>query len=183
MNQTNLDVVMVRPNLQDIPQCEIKEGYRIRCYRPGDEEAWVRIHDLADEYNKVTVAAFRENFGSDLQVLRSRGFYLDSPDGETVGTATAWYNLNFEGKDWGRVHWVAITPEHQGKGVSKPLLSAVMNRLAQSHERAYLTTSTARIPAIHLYLTFGFHPYFGDPDSHTAWATVRQVLQHPLLDM
>jgi GNAT superfamily N-acetyltransferase len=182
MGILNLDIAMIRPDMADIPQHPLPEGFSIRNYRPGDEEAWVAIHELADQYNRITRLTFEAEFGWDLPSFADRGFFLDAPDGRTIGTASAWYDSNFLGELAGRVHWVAIVPEYQARGLSKPLLSAVMNRLAESHDRVFLTTSSARIAAMRLYLDFGFRPLIRSPQCESGWAEVRKWIAHPLLE-
>jgi GNAT superfamily N-acetyltransferase len=52
---------------------------------------------------------------------------------------------------------VAILPDYQGRGLSKPLLSQALRRLWElGHTRAYLTTSAERMVALRLYERFGF---------------------------
>jgi len=80
----------------------------------------------------------------------------------------------------GRVHWVAIDPEHQGRGLSKPLLSTVCNTLAaMGHDEAYLVTSSGRVAAIRLYLHFGFVPVTDAPEAAVAWAALEPILRSP----
>ncbi len=58
------------------------------------------------------------------------------------------------------MHWVAIAADHQGQGLSKPLLSAVLRRLVElGHTKAYLTTSTERPVALALYRLLGSWRY------------------------
>jgi ribosomal protein S18 acetylase RimI-like enzyme len=95
---------------------------------------------------------------------------LLAPDGQAIGTATAWFKDNFEGRRFGRVHWVAIVPEYQGRGLAKPLMSTICRRLQElGHDCAYLTTSTARLPAINLYRRFGFEPLIRTPEEADIW--------------
>jgi len=83
-----------------------------------------------------------------------------------------------EGQRYGRVHWVAIVPEMQGKGLSKPMLSVVLDRLRElGHGRAYLTTNTVRTAAINLYLKFGFAPDIRAPHEVGAWRDVRAQIK------
>jgi GNAT superfamily N-acetyltransferase len=73
----------------------------------------------------------------------------------------------------GRVHWMAILPEFQGRGLGKALLSTICHRLRElGHERAYLHTSAARIPAIKLYLKFGFEPMIRNAEERAVWKEV-----------
>lgn len=168
---------MIRPHLEEIPQFGFPAGYRLRTFTDPDIREWVHIHELADRFNNVTLDTFYNEFGADMAALKARSFYLDTCDGTTIGTATAWYNPTFEGEDYGRVHWVAIIPEAQGKGLSKPLLTAVMNCLRAYHRKAYLVTSSARLAAIRLYLEFGFLPYINPEFPREGWLAVKQNFQ------
>ncbi len=170
-----IPVRMVRENLEDVPRFELPPPYTLRWYRPGDEEAWLEIHQRADKYNVATPELFEQQFGTDADTLGRRQCYLCDPDGAAIGTATAWFDDDYRGRAWGRVHWVAVVPERQGQGLSKPLLSRVCLRLRElGHERAYLSTQTVRIRAINLYLKFGFAPEIEDDGDARAWRQVRE---------
>ena len=168
----NIGLCMLRENLEGLPRCDPPEGFRIRSYEPGDEEAWVRIHLLADKHNQATPEIFRDEFGGSVKDLRARQLYLCEGD-DAVGTASAWYGA-LDGRPFGRVHWVAIVPEMQGRGLASPLLSAVCRRMAEmGHERAYLTTNAVRVPAINLYLKFGFKPWPRSEEEQEAWRRLK----------
>lgn len=98
------------------------------------------------------------------------------PAGEAIGTATAWFDT-YRGQLYGLVHWVAIIPQQQGRGLAKPLLTAVCNRLRDLHHQgAYLITGTVRIPAIKLYLKFGFVPDIKSEQDAEAWRSIQAKL-------
>ena len=61
------------------------------------------------------------------------------------------------------------------------MMSVAMAYLKRFHERSFLGTSSGRIPAIKVYLDFGFYPDLGQENSQQAWAEVASVLQHPVL--
>ena len=172
---------MIRTTLEALPRYTLPPGFQVRTYRDGDADHWVRIHELADKYNKVTSETFHKEFGYNIEAMRERGFFLETQASEVIGTATAWYDEVFESERYGRVHWVAIIPEYQGRGLAKPLLSKVMDCLLRAHSKAYLVTSSARIPAIQLYLKFGFQPFLHYVESIKAWDFVSTRLDHPLL--
>ncbi len=168
--ERNISVVMVRENLEGVPQFELPPGFGFSWFEPGDEEAWVRINDVADRYNTITRELFFREYGDDAGVHHDRICFIENSAGEKIATASAWFNDSFRGGRWGRVHWVAVIPQMQGRGLSKPLMSAVCNRLRELGERrAYLVTSTARVPAISLYLRFGFKPDISDSESVAVW--------------
>jgi ribosomal protein S18 acetylase RimI-like enzyme len=88
---------------------------------------------------------------------------------------------DFEGEERGRVHWVGIVPSYQGRKLSKPLLSAVVARLAIDHQKAYLNTQTTSYQAVNLYLNFGFMSYLGNDSGKEGWVLMEQILHRKIL--
>jgi GNAT superfamily N-acetyltransferase len=179
--QRDIPVTMVRKDLENIPDYALAPGYSLRAYQPGDEELWRQIHLLADRYNAFQPDLFFQEFGHDRELLEERQLYLCDVNGNAVGTATAWFNNDYKGQVCGWVHWVAIVPQEQGKGSSKALMTGVCNLLRElGHSRAYLITSTARIPAINLYLRFGFVPEINYDYDARIWCELEKVLREPV---
>jgi GNAT superfamily N-acetyltransferase len=70
----------------------------------------------------------------------------------------------------------------QGKGLANPLMSIICHRLRElGHSRFYLTTSTARIPAINLYLKFGFQPEINSNEDLLAWREISNKLKYKVI--
>ena len=185
MASENISVSMTRATLTDLPQFALPAPYTLRWYELGDEQAWVDIHVAADAYHTFTMATFEQEFGADRALLSTRQAYLCDEAGKPIGTTSAWFYNDEEGDPYGLVHWVAIHPTAQGKGLSKPLLGLVCERLrALGHSQGYLNTSTGRIPAISLYLHFGFVPQMRRDRETTlrAWRQVSERLQHPAVE-
>ncbi len=71
---------------------------------------------------------------------------FDNHDGEKIATATAYYDITGRDKSgdaW--LHWVAVSKEYQGKGLSKPLISYVLNimcKLGYTHAKIPTQTTT-----------------------------------------
>jgi GNAT superfamily N-acetyltransferase len=173
----NIDLTMVRGDLDGIPAYPLPHGYAIRPYVSGDERAWVEIQSAADAYNVITPALFRREYGDDPEELARRLCMLVDAGGAPIGSAAAWFGERGGEPPWGRVHWVAIHPAHQGRGLAKPMLSRVCATLRDvGHDRAYLTTGTARVPAIALYLHFGFVPSIGGPEDEAAWGELLRAI-------
>jgi len=173
-----MEVSMIRDNLDNLPEFSLEAPFSLRLFRSGDELEWVKIHKAANTYNNITIKDFERNFGDDPTALHERMFFLCDKNGKAIGTATAWYNPDYHGKNYGRVHWVAIVQDYQGRGLSKPLLSAVCSRLRNlAHSRAYLYTQTERVPAISLYLKFGFKPEIRSEEERAPWAMLKN--SHP----
>jgi GNAT superfamily N-acetyltransferase len=168
---------MARPHLEQVPQFPIPEGWIIRSYRDGDQAHWVSIHQSADPLTPVDPGLFEKQFGEHRALLPERQLYLVTPDGVPAGTATAWF-MGSPYDSNGRIHWVAIRAEFQGRGLAKPLLAAACRRLKElNHQRACLSTAALRRPAIELYLSFGFEPWIRDDGQQAVWDGVLAQLR------
>lgn len=174
-SETNISVAMIRDDLEGVPAFQLPPGFTIRGWKPGDEEAWTRIQAAADRYNRIDSGLFAAQFGSDPGELSRRVLFLLDEGGDAVATAAAWSGRDRAEREAGRVHWVAVLPGFQGRGLSKPLLSAVLMRLRElGHSRAYLTTSSARIPAVRLYAAFGFRADIASEADRATWAAIAE---------
>lgn len=187
IHQQVIPIHMIRPTLADIPQFDLPPGIGFRTFRPGDEAVWAHIQDTADLFNHVTVETHRRDYGTDAAVLAQRQFFLENEAGEAIASASAWWTDDYAeagGGRWGEVHWVAMLPEWQGRGLARPLMTLVLNRMAElGHERAQLNTATIRLPAVNLYLRFGFVPHLYD-DATTGtqrriWQALTPHLRYP----
>lgn len=175
-----LNVKMIRENLDGIPEYNLPAGYSIRWYQVGYEEHWQKVQSLADKYNRVTPDLFQEQFGTNIQLLTERQCFLCDGKDNIIGTASAWLD-NPDKKSLGRIHWLAIVPHQQGKGLAKPLLTIICKRLKElGHSKTYLTTQTLRIPAINLYAKFGFVPVIDSNSDRGIWEKLQKHIKYPL---
>jgi GNAT superfamily N-acetyltransferase len=177
----NVPLTMVRNTLDDIPEFPLPARFSLRWFVPGDEQAWVNINASADRYNDISPGLFSQEFGFAREQLPQRMCFLCAPDVSAVGTAAAWFSTDSDWGAYGRIHWLALAPEFQGKGLSKPLMTTVCTRLRElGHTQAYLKTSSARIPAINLYLRFGFAPYFATKEDYHHWKMLFPGLKYTI---
>ncbi|MCM3763832.1 N-acetyltransferase [Neobacillus niacini] len=134
-------------------------GFSIRTFRPGDETTWAKIETLAGEFATVTEALqrFHSEFHGYESDLQQRCFFLQNPEGEAIGTIMAWYG-EYQGRKIGRIHWVGIVPDYQGKKLAKPLLTYALAEMSKYHQEGYLTTQKDNERAIRLYEAYGFYP-------------------------
>ncbi len=183
MQQTSVTMVHQGP-LSHRTCPDQPSGFRIRGLQPREAEVWAQIETAVNEFD--TADGARQRFSWEFlpfpRQIPERCLLVETADGEPVGTASAWYDCQFQGQLWGRLHWVAILPDYQGKGLARPLLGQAMNRLALFHSRAFLDTDTKRIKAIKLYLDHGFVPHVRTERDEQAWQYIRQQLSHPVLD-
>lgn len=152
-------------------------GYSFRMYSRGMEHDWIRIQDEADDYIKIDRKLFQNEFGGHLEELPRRMLFL--AHGTTlIGSATAWLDdINGE-EETGRLHWVAVVPEYQGRGLSVPLVSRALSLFPSlGCSRAYLMTNAVRITAISLYLKLGFQPVIRNPGEQKAWNEIMGIIE------
>jgi ribosomal protein S18 acetylase RimI-like enzyme len=179
---TYIPLAMIREHMDHIPSFACPDGVRIRTFVRGDEQEWARIETLAGEFSDQDEALrdFEEEFGGVLREMEDRCFLLEDSHGAAIGTATAWSG-EFAGVERGRVHWVGIVPAYQGRKLARPLLSAVMARLARDHSTAYLTTQTTSYRAVNMYLNFGFVPFLTTEEDEAGWRMMERVLQRRII--
>lgn len=152
--------MMVRKSLKGLPDYPLPDGFRIRLFEKGDQNTWVRIHQETEGYHTVDPDLFTREFGKDLSKLQQRQFFIIDKNGIPIGTASAWDDNELAGRGFGRIHWVAIVPDYQGKGLAKALTSRVCHRFHElGHKQALVTTENFRLNAIHIYRKFGFEPF------------------------
>ena len=173
----NKSIMMLHKDIAKTPAYRLEDDYSIRFFRPGDDQAWIDIHKLADRWNEVGETQFENAFGDYPLSLEERQLYLLNSRDETIGTATAWQR-EMDGKMYGLLHWVAIHPDYQGKGLAKPLLSATCSLFRKlGYREVFLNSSTARLPAINLYRKFGFEPLIRNAADEEIWQLLQPHLR------
>jgi GNAT superfamily N-acetyltransferase len=173
---------MIRSHLRDIPQVPLPENYTIRLVRADEGALWTEIVLAAEEWLDLSSDLFVQEFGLDLQGAAERCFFILNDQDYAVGTISTWYRHDYRGLDYGLIHWVANRPAYQGLGLGKAGLSFALATLAQWHDRALLGTQTKRLPAIALYLNFGFLPDLKEPGAREDWQALKEQLKHPALE-
>ncbi len=175
---------MVRKNMLNIPQYSLPAEFRIRLFEEGDEKNWTRIETSVGEFKdeNAALAHFKNEFGAHIDEMTARCLFIENEQGEAIATTTAWYgDLEGYGEGLGRIHWVGVVPEYQGRKLSKPLLSEAMNILARHHSQAYLTSQTTSYQAVNMYLNYGFEPYLTSTTCDEAWALMEQTLNRKMI--
>jgi len=152
-------IIMIRKAGAPIPRCALPEGYRFAPYAEGDERAWARIEASVLEFDSEGAALerFRKDYMTEPEQLRRRCIFVESPAGEKVATATAWWRIvNGRRRPW--VHWVGVRSDHQGLGLGKAIcaeLTALMARL-EGDVDIWLKTQTWSRKAVGIYRRLGF---------------------------
>ena len=182
----DVSVHMVRDDVADFPHYELLPGYRFRTFREGDDLVWTELQAAAEPFFEVKPELFVKEYGEHLDALPDRMFFVETLEGEAVASISAWWERERHNPmERGRIHWVVVHPKHQRRGITKPMMTRAMQRLALSHPSAMLGTSTGRIWALKVYLDFGFYPDPAEiedkPEVVEAWRAVQAQLNHPLL--
>jgi len=165
---------MKRPNLNNLDEIIIPEGYQLRTYIEGDQEAWIEIIKATFPIGGLdwNVDRFQREF-LDCPQFRYNSLFFATYEGEPVGTTCAWIEPSNEGL----LHMVAVLPEHQGKRLAYVLcLSAVHYFKEKGFETVKLNTDDNRLPAIKTYLNLGFVPEYIDESHKELWSVVFQKL-------
>lgn len=174
---------MIRQHLNNIPQYTFPPNYRVRTFNAGEEHIWAKTEASVNEFKDKMAALnhFSNEFGAYLDEMLLRCLFIENEYGEVIGTTTAWYGKFQNDETWGRIHWVAIKPDYQGKKLAKPLLSSAIQVLSRFHKKAYLTTQTTSYQAINLYLNYGFEPFITGPQCLDGWRLMENVLHRKIL--
>jgi ribosomal protein S18 acetylase RimI-like enzyme len=181
MEVPNLDIAMIHHNLALVPHVDLPAGYSIRNYHARDLPIWLAVQHASDPYYVATAEVFHESMPGADSYLAERVLFVLDAQGREVGSAVAWSDAELHGREIGHVHWVAIVSEAQGKGLAKPMMSAVCARMQQlGFAEAYLETNTRRLPAVNLYLRLGFVPYIRNEAEHAGWQTIAPLLKYSI---
>lgn len=176
-------IEMRRSDLDNILECGFPSEFYVKLFKPGCEKTWIDIQTQADIHGNFDMDRFRNAFINDYESLAKRQYYMFTRQSQPIGTATAWYANNKPDGNCGLVHWVGIRPEFQGRGLAKPLLTIVLTRMKQlGHRSASLRTATIRLPAINLYLKFGFVPVVNHSEERGYWEEVKSAFERKNLD-
>lgn len=183
MRKTGIDhtvpytaVVMVRENGNNIPVHILPEGYHFAPFTPADEEKWIQLQAEVTHVDSLQQGKqiFREEFlqaGEEIPCEECPGYadvvkrtvQVKDTAGNLVGAATLWMGDTF-GEVWQRVHWVAVHPDHQGKGLAKCMIARMLQLYKElgCETPIYLTTQTKTYRAVRIYHQMGFAPYMGE---------------------
>lgn len=173
-------------SLDGIPEYPLPAGYRFVHYAPGDRGTWIEIEQSAKEFDAYEdgVAAWARYFGGHEDELPERMVFVEDSFGEKVATATAYYDTfgrDDSGSAW--LHWVSVRSDHQGCGLSKPLVCEafrIMRKLGDT--RVIIPTQTNTWLAVKVYLDLGCRPTPENAvESQVGWSIVRTLTNHPAL--
>ncbi len=150
----------------------LPKGCCIRPFAAGDQSCWREIQSSTRVYGSVSSELFNREFGDCASDHAERIMFAEVA-GETVGVSAGWYPGPDVAASTGRVHWVAVKPSHQRRGLGRALVVTTLRRLRElGYSSAYLTTGSENQPAISLYRSLGFEPVPRTAEERTEWQAV-----------
>ena len=148
---------------QELPVVEhiLPAGFHFEFYQAGDELQWAAIETAVCEFENETQALdyFREKFAPYPEELRQRMLFITDASGEKVATCSAWWKELPSGNRYPLIHWGAVKPNYQGKGIAKAMITNTLKLLQKLEDASpiYLHTQTWSYVAIRLYQKLGFN--------------------------
>jgi len=150
---------MRRDTGKAIPEYPLPEGYRFSLYKPGDEKDWARIETSVLEFDQEADALsyFQKAFLSYGDEAQRRCLFVETNTGQKIATASAWWAYTGQRRD-PIVHWVAVSPNFQGKGIGKAITARVVKLLMEieGDRDYYLSTQSWSHKAVVIYEWAGF---------------------------
>ncbi len=64
MAYEDVEISMVRDDIDNVPIINLPTGYSFRNYQPGDEVTWTEIQRASDPFNVIDDALFEREYGS-----------------------------------------------------------------------------------------------------------------------
>ena len=179
------ELILCRQRLDDVTEIPLPAGYRFCFYRTDcDKDAWIRIGISAGEHLWYGdgLKAWDAYFGGHEKELPNRMLFVETESGEKVAIATAFYDAS-DAADIAWLHWVSVEKEHQGRGLSKPLLTRALRLMRDlGYKSAKVPTQTNTWLAVKIYLDLGFVPFEPNAQkSEYGYRIVRTLTDHPAL--
>ena len=155
-------------------------------YQPGDEKTWIAIERAAGEFNTDERGWEKWNkyFAPYVDELPHRMVFIENALGQKVATATAHFDVRgIDDRSVGYLHWVAVHPQEQGRGLARPLIYHVLSLLKDmGHTHTKILTQTLSWVAVRLYLAFGFRPEKQNAaEAYEGWRIARTLTGAPQL--
>ena len=178
--------LMLEADIQPMREIPLPEGYHYEMFRDGDRDAWIAIEQSARELtsHEQGLEVWKRFYEGHESELASRMVFVTTDAGEKIATATAYYDIRgFDPSGAGWLHWVAVKRECQGKGLSKPMISHVIQIMKQlGYTHAKVPTQTTTWVAVKVYLDLGFRPIPKNLiHARDGWRIIKRLTDHAAL--
>lgn len=174
----HIGVIMEKTDTRAYPRHALPAGYTFAKYEPGFEAQWAALHFEVGQTDSLEEAEgiFQNDFAG-REALMGRMLFVLDQNNELAGTGCLWDGNHF-GRTLQRLHFIAVSPPHQGRGIAKAIVSRLLdiyNGLGLG-DYIYLTSQTWSWRALKLYMGFGFRPYKGEKPVN--WRSVNLTSGH-----
>ena len=170
--------LMMYHTLDKIPDIPVTPGFFIRNWRPGEEEAWLKIVRCGLSGPDADIGTWngailgRENLRPETDTF----FVCRAEDGDPVATITGYVHPD----GMGDIHMVACRYDARGHKLGEVMLSHAMKKLKNEMpgegRLVELTTDDFRVPAVVGYLRGGFRPVLYDEGMEERWRALCDML-------
>ncbi|MBN2548761.1 MAG: GNAT family N-acetyltransferase [Anaerolineales bacterium] len=161
---------------QEPPPVRLPTGYLLRTYRPGDEQPFYALMELAGwpGWDALRLAPWRA------RMLENGWFMIDhTASGQLVAAAMALTDMGEFGQVGGELGWVAAHPDHRGRGLGLAVSAAATARMIQQgYPYIHLYTEDYRLAALKTYLRLGYRPIIEGAGMEKRWQMVHSQLEN-----
>ncbi|KAA0267915.1 MAG: GNAT family N-acetyltransferase [Chloroflexi bacterium] len=151
------NIFMMCEQLNRSALTELSAGYYFRNCRPDELETWKAFpfdsERVPEEYEGFMNKIINDSYGKNMDVFFQNTLFVCDKEDKPVATCSHW-------KAYGKInsiHWLKTLKAHEGKGLGRAVLSAIMRRFDSNDYPIYLHTQPGSFRAIKLYSDFGFH--------------------------
>lgn len=154
-------IIMRHPNNKAPLLPKLPQGFSVRLYEKGYEQAWADIQVAVLEFpNREEALKCYDYYWQYMDELKKRQlFIVENETGKPVATANAWWT-EVDGQKAGVVFGLSCLPEYQSKGLGKIAAAYMMDRFFRLMPGVpvWLDTQTWSYKAIGVYMDVGFIP-------------------------
>ncbi len=184
-----LGVLLTKKDTDVFTPYSLPEGYQFCSYEPGLELEWVKLNMLFEVFESFAqaISYFQTVFLTNPELTNKQLLFVKDASGLVVATACLWEGMHF-GVAVQRIQFLAIHPFHRNKGISKAMISKLLEvyQDKQYQTGIYVSTQTWSFAEINLFFMFGFVAYTGpkpprwngtaeqfDYNKNIAWKIIR----------
>lgn len=141
-----------------IPPVSLPGGYSFKMYYVGDEKYWAKLENEIGDFSSIEEAEmyFKTNYCNEIDELKNRCIFVVDTHDDVVGSCIAWHDSK-DNDTVASLHWLVVSPEHQGKHIGVALCQKVMEKFNECGETPiYIHTQPWSYKAIMLYIKLGF---------------------------
>ena len=161
---------LMHRDLSCLPDVRLPDGYCVRRFQPGDEQAWVDVLNSTGSLGQWTLEVARERMSGDKGRVVADSIHFVTYRGMPVATACLQHHAD---REEGELGWVGLSLAHQGKGLGFQVCLATLHHIRSlGYTAAILSTDDQRFAAIKTYLKLGFRPVITHESHLERWRAI-----------